>query len=203
VFDAAAATVPPAYVVLAILSAASMVVRFRRSRGIERQQLKWFTYGAVATMVGYVLSVLTGLVGLPPVLSWITGDIWLAAGPIAIGVAVLHYRLYDIDHLISRTVAYGLLTVLLGAVYAGLGLVLGQLFGGLRGSPPSWAVAGATLAVEPDHLDRLDHRRGEAGWQRGRCPRTTTTRRVAIIAKATTHSHQASRVAVRALTPPP
>jgi amino acid transporter len=141
VFDAAAATVPPAYVVLAILSAASMVVRFRRSRGIERQQLKWFTYGAVATMVGYVLSVLTGLVGLPPVLSWITGDIWLAAGPIAIGVAVLHYRLYDIDHLISRTVAYGLLTVLLGAVYAGLGLVLGQLFGGLRGSPPSWAVA--------------------------------------------------------------
>jgi hypothetical protein len=60
-------------------------------------------------------------------------------------VAVLRYRLYEIDRLINRTVVYGLVTVLLAGVYAGL--VLGQLSGGVAGDPPSWVVAGATLAV--------------------------------------------------------
>jgi hypothetical protein len=67
--------------------------------------------------------------------------------PIAVGVAILRYRLYDIDRLTNRTLVYGLLTVSLGLVYAGLVLVLGQLFGGIGAEPPSWAVAGATLAV--------------------------------------------------------
>jgi hypothetical protein len=67
--------------------------------------------------------------------------------PISIGVAVLKYRLYDIDRLINRTLVYGLLTAVLGAAYAGPVLLLGQLFGGVGGNPPSWAVAGATLAV--------------------------------------------------------
>ena len=67
--------------------------------------------------------------------------------PIAVGVAILRYRLYDIDRLINRTLVYGLLTALLAGVYAGVVLVLGQLFGGLGGDPPSWVVAGATLAV--------------------------------------------------------
>jgi hypothetical protein len=66
---------------------------------------------------------------------------------VAAGVAILRYRLYDIDRLINRTLVYGLLTALLGAVYAAAVLVLGQLFGGVGGDPPSWAVAGATLAV--------------------------------------------------------
>jgi hypothetical protein len=69
----------------------------------------------------------------------------LAAPPLAIGVAILRYRLYDIDRLINRTLVYGLLTALLGVVYAAV--VLGQLFGGIGAEPPSWAVAGATLAV--------------------------------------------------------
>jgi hypothetical protein len=63
------------------------------------------------------------------------------------GIAVLRYRLYDIDRLINRTLVYGLLTALLGGAYAAIVLVLGQLFGGIGDSPPSWAVAGATLAV--------------------------------------------------------
>ena len=63
------------------------------------------------------------------------------------GIAILRYRLYDIDRLINRTLVYGLLSALLGAVYAGTELVLGQVFGGVGGNPPSWAVAGATLAV--------------------------------------------------------
>jgi hypothetical protein len=62
-------------------------------------------------------------------------------------VAVLRYRLYEIDRIINRTLVYGLLTAVLGVAYAGVVLTLGQLFGGLGAEPPSWAVAGATLAV--------------------------------------------------------
>jgi hypothetical protein len=71
----------------------------------------------------------------------------LWAIPAAIGVAILRYRLYEIDRLINRTLVYGLLTALLAGIYTGVVLVLGQLFGGVGTDPPSWAVAGATLAV--------------------------------------------------------
>jgi hypothetical protein len=63
----------------------------------------------------------------------------------AVAIAILRYHLYDIDLVINRTVVYGLLTALLGAVYVSMVLFLGQFSGGLRGKPPSWAVAGATL----------------------------------------------------------
>jgi hypothetical protein len=62
-------------------------------------------------------------------------------------VAILKYRLYDIDRLINRTLVYGLLTALLAGVYTAVVLVLGQVFGGVGGDAPSWVVAGATLAV--------------------------------------------------------
>jgi hypothetical protein len=67
--------------------------------------------------------------------------------PIGAAVAILRYRLYEIDRLINRTLVYGLLTAGLGLGYAGAVLALGQLFGGIGGRPPSWVVAGATLAV--------------------------------------------------------
>jgi hypothetical protein len=70
----------------------------------------------------------------------------IALVPIAAGVAILRYRLYDIDRLINRTLVYAALTAVLGAVYAGLVLALG-LLGGVGGELPSWAVAAATLAV--------------------------------------------------------
>jgi hypothetical protein len=60
--------------------------------------------------------------------------------PLAVGVAIIRHRLYDIDRLINRTLVYGLLTVLLGAVYAVVVLVLGALFGGITERPASWAV---------------------------------------------------------------
>jgi hypothetical protein len=138
----------PIGALLAVLSVASMVVRFRRARGVERQQLKWFTYAAVLVTLVWLVFFAAGLDRLlPPLLVFIASDIWLAGIPAAIGIAVLRYRLYDIDRLINRTLVYGLLTALLGGVYAGAVLVLGQLFGGLGGEPPSWAVAGVTLAV--------------------------------------------------------
>jgi hypothetical protein len=67
--------------------------------------------------------------------------------PIAVAIAVFRHRLYDIDRLIHRTLVYGLLTGVLALVYAVLVLLLGPVFGGVAGDPPSWAVAGATLAV--------------------------------------------------------
>jgi hypothetical protein len=133
---------------LAVVSLASLVVRFQRSRGVERQQLKWFTYAALLVVGWWVLSTPTGLSAR------LTGPLWLVLEaisswliPAAIGIAILRHHLYDIDRLINRTLVYGLLTALLGAVYAGAVLLLGQLFGGIGADPPSWAVAGATLAV--------------------------------------------------------
>jgi hypothetical protein len=67
--------------------------------------------------------------------------------PAAVGLAILRYRLYDIDRLINRAVVYATLTAVLGLCYGGLVLVLGQLFGRVGERTPSWAVAGATLAV--------------------------------------------------------
>jgi hypothetical protein len=134
---------------LVLLCAASVVVRFRHAGGVERQQLKWFAYGAgqLALLLGSGL-VLGGLwERVPQGLSDLVFSISFAMIPVAIGIAVLRYRLYDIDRLIRRTLVYGLLTALLAAVYAGLVLALGQLFGRVGTEPPSWAVAGATLAV--------------------------------------------------------
>jgi hypothetical protein len=121
------------------------LVRFRRARGEERQQLKWFTYGAG------VLALLLAVSAASQTLSARIPDLVvaaaLAAPPLAIGVAVLRYRLYDIDRIINRTLVYGALTVLLAVIYAGIVLTLGQLFGGMSEDPPNGAVAAATLAV--------------------------------------------------------
>jgi MFS family permease len=116
---------------------AALAVRFRRARGIERQQLKWFLFACAITVPALVASQEVRLLSLP---------LFLAV-PVAAGVAILRYRLYDIDRLISRTVSYGLLTGVLGLGYAGVVLLLGDLFGGVAREPPSWAIAGATLAV--------------------------------------------------------
>jgi hypothetical protein len=127
--------------VLAVVAFGSLVLRFRRSRGEERQQLKWFTYGAALvplTLAGDILPAPVGdLIYAVPI-------VFL---PVAAGIAILRYRLYDIDRLINRTLVYGLLTAVLAAVYAGVVLVLVQVSGGIGTTPPSWAVAGATLAA--------------------------------------------------------
>src|SRR6266540_2804633 len=124
------------------IGAASLVVRFRRARGVERQQLRWLAVGAAPVAVAVLAIAALVLAGNEVSFGWFVG-VCLAVLPVAIGAAILRYRLYDLDRIISRTLAYGLLTVLLGGGYAGVVLGLGQLLG--RAS--SLAVAGATLAV--------------------------------------------------------
>jgi hypothetical protein len=132
-----------AVVIAALLAATwSLVLRFRRARGVERLQLRWMA------LAGVVLG-LAALV-IPAALAMQTFDLFewafgvcVAVLPLAVGAAILRYRLYDLDRIVSRTVAYGLLTVLLGGAYAAVVLGLGQLAG--RQSP--LLVAGATLLV--------------------------------------------------------
>jgi hypothetical protein len=126
---------------LVLAAFASLVVRFRRSRGDERQQLKWITFAAALlplTFAGDLLPDTAGNLLFAVVVSFL---------PVAAGVAILRYRLYEIDRLINRTLVYGLLSALLAGIYAALVLVGGELSGGVADDPPSWAVAGATLAV--------------------------------------------------------
>ena len=135
--------------VVAVLAAvASLVVRFRHARGVERQQLKWVVYAVVLVVLCFILlMVAPNPIDLSELAADIVFALLITLIPVATGVAILRHRLYDIDRLINRTLVYGLLTAVLGVVYASVVLVLGQLFGGLGSEPSSWAVAGATLAV--------------------------------------------------------
>jgi hypothetical protein len=129
-----------------LVGAGSLVVRFRRARGVERLQLRWLALAAALAAGLLLVALVAGYLGKDPVVL-ASMCLCVALLPLATGAAILRYRLYDLDRIISRTLACGLLTVLLGAVYVGLVLALGQLFGGFGTETPSWAVAGATLAV--------------------------------------------------------
>ncbi|HEX8133130.1 MAG TPA: hypothetical protein VF880_06845, partial [Actinomycetes bacterium] len=119
----------------------SLVLRFRRARGTERLQLRWLAFAAALTGVLAVV-VLVGMAAGATAVLLLAAGVCMAVLPLATSAAILRYRLYDLDR-ISRTLAYGLLTVLLGLGYAGVVLGLGQLLG--RDS--SLVVAAATLAV--------------------------------------------------------
>jgi len=110
-------------IAVTVASLIGQVVRFKRSTGERRQQLKWLLSGTAVAMPGLALSIVFGsATGILGVLGDI-GFVLVAALPISIGVAVLRYRLYDIDRLISRTLAYGAVTALLAGAYAGLVLL--------------------------------------------------------------------------------
>ncbi|HSK35432.1 MAG TPA: hypothetical protein VLA80_01720, partial [Actinomycetota bacterium] len=112
-----------------IVGAGSLVARFRRARGVERLQLRWLAWGAALAAA----ALLVALAGLAADESFTVLNVDVALGvcaallPLATGAASLRYRLYDLDRIISRTIAYGLLTVLLGSAYAGVVLGLGRL----------------------------------------------------------------------------
>jgi hypothetical protein len=128
-----------------VAAAVSLVGRFRHARGVERLQLRWVALAAVLVglgAVGVLFSLAVGGSAAGTLFSVGIGCC-LVVPPVATGAAVLRYRLYDLDRIFSRTLAYGLLTLLLGGGYAAVVLGLGQLLG--RDSP--LVVAGATLAV--------------------------------------------------------
>jgi hypothetical protein len=125
------------------VAAGSLVVRFRRARGIERQQLRWVVSAAALVALGAVVGLAASATGATAVVGSLGTQFFIALVPVAIGAAVLQYRLYDLDRIISRALAYGLLTVLLGGGYAAVVLGLGQLLG----PSSSLAVAIATLAL--------------------------------------------------------
>jgi hypothetical protein len=125
---------------LGAVSVVALVLRFRRAGAVQRQQIKWFAYGAAPSIP---LGMFAQARPFGPYLELLGAALQLAG----VGIGIFRFRLWDIDRLINRTLVYGLLTVLLGAVYAGLVLVLGLLSGGIGTGTPSWVVAGATLAV--------------------------------------------------------
>jgi hypothetical protein len=141
----------PLSVVLAGLSLAFIVrqaLSWRRSSGDRRQQLKWLASGAAVSIICLVLAANSGsgsstsgptLWGVLSTLAWMG----VAALPVSIGVAILKYRLYDIDRIISRTLAYAIVTGLLVGVYAGLVLLATQVLQ----FHSTVAVAAATLAA--------------------------------------------------------
>ena len=126
-----------------VVGAVSLLLRFRRASGIERQQLRWLAWGAAVAAMALVAAVGALILQDDNELLAVALGVSAAVLPLSTGAAILRYRLYDLDRIISRTLGYGLLTVLLGGGYAVAVLGLGQLLG--RDS--SLVVAAATLAV--------------------------------------------------------
>ena len=125
-----------------LIGAASLLVRYRRARGVERQQLRWLAVVAglaPAVLAVTVVGVVTGNFDLA---NLATGAL-LVLLPVVLGASILRYRLYDLDRIISRTLGYALLSLMLGLAYAGLVLGLGSLLE----QDSSLVVAAATLAV--------------------------------------------------------
>jgi hypothetical protein len=124
-----------------VLAAASLVIRFRRSRGVERMQLKWFVSASLLFALACVVFVALDSSGLAVVGQLLVLTAY-ALIPVAAGVAILRYRLYDIDVVINRALVYGALTATLGATYLALVLLIGLAVG-----RSGFAVAVSTLAV--------------------------------------------------------
>jgi signal transduction histidine kinase len=135
-------------------SAVALVRRYRRSAGAERQQMKWLAYAAAIAAITYagvmVASILKGSAAQDP--GWLVA--WqnlslatLALIPIAIGIAVLKYRLYDIDVVINKTIVFGALAAFIGAVYVGVVVLLGSAIGATATNPALSIAATAIVAL--------------------------------------------------------
>jgi hypothetical protein len=135
---------------LIFVSAASLFVRLRRARGVERQQIKWFTYTGVvassAALLTYTISEPIGALWLKWV-GYVVMQVALIGMPISMGIAILRYRLYEIDLLINRTLVYGSLTATLVALYLVGIVVLQRVFVFLTGQQSTLAVVASTLLI--------------------------------------------------------
>jgi hypothetical protein len=135
---------------LIVVGVSSMLGRLRHAGTIERQQIKWFAYATVVVISGVILkNTLYPAVGVTWV--WWVGLVLTAIGvvssPVAMGVAIFRYRLYEIDIIINRTLVYGSLTATLGALYFGVIVLLQSLFVVLIGEKSTLAVVASTLVI--------------------------------------------------------
>jgi hypothetical protein len=135
-----------------LASVAAPFVRLSQARGQERQQIKWFAYAAAVMVGGLLVIVLlgTGYSALSELmwgLGWLVGILGFAFLPIATAIAILKYRLYDIDRIINRTLVYGALTAILGAHYFGSIVWLQWVFVILTGERSTVAVVASTLII--------------------------------------------------------
>ena len=126
----------------------SVLVRFRRARGDERQQIKWFAAAAALTLVWYLVFGQSTR-GLPEAIVALSGLLVLPSIPIATGIAILRYRLYDIDRIINRTLVYGSLTLMLALVYFGGVTATQALFSAFTGQQeqPQLTIVVSTLVI--------------------------------------------------------
>jgi len=125
----------------------SLLVRFRRAREEERQQIKWFASAAALTLIWIIVFGQSTLRGLPEAMVALSSLLVIPSIPIATGVAILRYRLYDIDVIINRTLVYGSLTVILVGLYFGGIVVLQRVFVLLAGERSTLAVVTSTLLI--------------------------------------------------------
>jgi hypothetical protein len=124
----------------------SLVLRLYRSRGEERLQLKWFVYAATLGILAILLADLVP----PPFGVWIANLAWTVAPlslPVSAGIAILRYRLYDIDVIINRTLVYGSLSVMLVGIYLGAVISLQYAFRAATGQESTLAVVASTLTI--------------------------------------------------------
>ena len=138
--------------ILYVVAASSLFVRLRYARGVERQQLKWLAYAAAGFALGVILVLLSGVLNTPAWFDRAANAVFLATSEgiiVAIGIAILRYRLYDIDIIINRTLVYGLLTATLALVYFGSVTVAQALFRTLTGQQelPQLVVVASTLLI--------------------------------------------------------
>jgi hypothetical protein len=123
----------------------SMIVRFRRSIGVERQQLKWIVYAGTVAAGGFALTLF--LSGTLANIVFALAFLAFIGIPVAAGVAIMRYRLYEIDLLINRTLVYGILTAALILVYVGGIVLLQSIFRALTGQDSQLAIVASTLAI--------------------------------------------------------
>jgi hypothetical protein len=129
-----------------LASGISLILRLRRARGVERQQLKWFVYAASLMGGGFAASFLFSG-DLANSIVWFLGILGFMVLPVATGIAILKYRLYDIDLLINRTLVYGSLSAMLVLVYLGGVVSLQYVFRALTGQESQVAIVASTLAI--------------------------------------------------------
>jgi hypothetical protein len=135
---------------LVVMCVVALFVRYRRANVTEREQIKWLLYACAVFLVVYGLGTLSGLGGSTS----LGGYIWavffglsLMTLPVAIGIAVLRYQLYEIDLIINRTLVYTALTAMLVGVYVGSIVVLQGLLRALTGQESQLAIVASTLVV--------------------------------------------------------